>query len=51
MYFTDPTNIFLVMYHRNALQAEDFFRGYVLSIVTGSRYLGGFMGSKSAQDR
>ena len=35
----------------NVPRAEVFFRGYRLHIVTGSRYLGGFVGTKEAQDR
>ena len=31
-------------------QREAFFREYRIQIVTGSRYLGGFVGSKAAQD-
>ena len=34
----------------NVLRAESFFRGYGLQIVTGSRHLGGFVGTKAAQD-
>ena len=40
----------LVVSPRNVLQAEAFFRGYGLQIMTGSRYLGGFVGSKAVQD-
>ena len=49
-YFPDPTNSILVVSHQNAKQAEAFFRGYRLQIVTRSHYLGGFVGSKAAQD-
>ena len=35
---------------RNILQVEAFFRGYSLQIVAGSCYLGGFVGTKAAQD-
>ena len=34
----------------NLTWAEAFFRGYGLQIVTGSRYIEGFMGSKAAQN-
>ena len=50
-YFTEPTKSILVVYPRNFPRAEDFFWGYGLHIVTGSRHLGGFMGTKEAQDR
>ena len=35
----------------NILRVEAFFRGYGLKIVTGSRYLRNFVGSKAAQDQ
>ena len=35
---------------RNVPLAEAFFQGYRLQIVTGSRYLEGFVGTKAAQD-
>ena len=46
-YFPEPANIILVLSPWNVLQAEAFFQGYVLQIGTGSRYLGGFVGSKA----
>ena len=42
------TKTILVMSPRNVPQAEAFFRGYILQIVTGRRYLWGFMGSNAA---
>ena len=36
---------------RNIPRLEAFFRGYGLQIVMGSRYLGGFVGTKATQDR
>ena len=30
---------------------EEFFRGMVMKIVTGSHYLGGFIGERSDKDR
>ena len=35
---------------RNVPLAEAFLQGYRLQIVTGSRYLEGFVGTKAAQD-
>ena len=35
----------------NVPQVEAFFRGYGLQIVTGSRYLRGFIMTEIAQDR
>ena len=42
------TKIILVMSPRNVLRAEAFFWGYIPQIVTGSRYLWGFVGSNAA---
>ena len=36
---------------QNVLRMEAFFRGYGLQIVTGSRYLGGFIETKLEQNR
>ena len=47
----DPTKSILVVYPRKTLQAEAFFWGYSLKIVTGSRYIGSFMGMEAAQYR
>ena len=49
-YLPDPKKSILVVSPQNILQAEAFFGGYKLHIVMGSRYLGGFLGSKAAQD-
>ena len=49
-YFLELIKSILVMYPRNVLQVEAFFRGYWLQIVTGSCYLRGSVGSKAAQD-
>ena len=54
-YYPEPTKSIkksvLVVSPWNVLQAEAFFREYRFQIVTGSRYLGGFVRSKAAQDR
>ena len=50
-YFLDLTKSILVVSTHNFPRVEAFFRGYGLHIVTGSCLLGGFMGSKVAQDR
>ena len=50
-YFPEPTKRILVVSLWNVPRAEAFFRGYGLQIVTGRRYLGGFIGIKAAQDR
>ena len=49
-YLPEPTKSVLVVSPWNVLWAEAFFRVYGLHIVRGGRYLGGFMGSKEAQD-
>ena len=48
-YLPDQTKSILVMYFQNVPQAEDLFCGYGLKIVTGIRYMGGFMGMEVAQ--
>ena len=50
-YLPEPTKSILVMSPWNVLQEEAFFRGYVLQIVTGICYIGGFVGTKDSQDR
>ena len=49
-YFTKPTKSILVVSTLNVLQAGAFFWSYSLQIVTGSRYLREFVGTKAAQD-
>ena len=39
----------MVVFPQNVPQAEAFLRGYGLKIVTGSRYLGDFVGTEAAQ--
>ena len=48
-YLLDPTKRILVVYPRNVPQAEAFFWGYGMQVVTGSRYLRGFVGTETAQ--
>ena len=50
-YFLDPTKSILVVAPRNVARAEEFFRGMVLQVVTGSWYLGGFIGYGAAEKR
>ena len=47
-YFPDPTKSILVVAPRNVPRAEEFFRGMGVNIVTGSCYLGGFVGDGAA---
>ena len=39
----------LVIYKSNVLRAHEFFQGMGLKVVTGSRYLGVFIGDSAAQ--
>ena len=50
-YSPEPTNSILFVSPWNIPRAEVFFRGYGHHIVIGSRYLGGLVVSKAAQDR
>ena len=50
-YFPEPTKSILVVAPRNVARAEEFFRGMGLQIVTGSWYLGGFIGDGAAEKR
>ena len=45
-YFPEQNKSILVVSPWNSPRAEAFFRGYVLKIVKGIRYLGGFMGAE-----
>ena len=49
-YFPEPTKSVLVVYPWNVPREEAFFRGYKIQILTGSRYLGGLVGSNATQD-
>ena len=48
-YVPEPTESNLVVDPRNVAQAEEFFRGMGLKLVTGSRYLRGFIGEGEAE--
>ena len=50
-YFPDPTKSVLVVSLQNVLLAEAFFWGYGFQIMTGSQYLGGFVGTETEQAR
>ena len=50
-YFLEPINSVLVVSPCNVPRAEAFFRVYRLQIVTGGRYLGGFVGTEVYQTR
>ena len=48
-YFPESTKSILVVDPRNVARAKEFFRGMGLQVVTGSRYLGGFIGDGAAE--
>ena len=50
-YFPEATKSILVVYPWNFPRVEAFFWGYILQTVTGSCYLGGFVGTNEAQDQ
>ena len=49
-YFPEPTKSILVVDPRNLPRVENFFHGMGVKIVTGSRYLGGFVRYIVAED-
>ena len=50
-YFPELTKSILVVAPRNVARAEDFFRVMGIKVVTGSRYLGEFVGNMKAEAR
>ena len=48
-YYLDPTKSILVVAPGNVAQAEEKFRGLGNRVVTGHRYLGGFIGDADAE--
>ena len=49
-YFPEPTKSILVVALRNVARVEEFLRGMGSKVVTWSRYLGGFVGNRAAED-
>ena len=47
-YLPEPIKSILVVAPRNIVRAKDFLRGMGMKVVTGSRYLGIFIGGKGA---
>ena len=41
----------MVIFLRNVAKTEEFFRGISMKVVTGSRYLGGFISDREAEDK
>ena len=50
-YFPEPTKSILVVAPINVAREEEFFRGVGFQVVTGSWYLGGFIGDGAAEKR
>ena len=50
-YFPEPTKSILVVLEQNVPRATEYFRGMGMQIVTGSCYLGGFVGELGAERR
>ena len=48
-YYPEPTKSILVVAERNVPRAKEYFRGMGIQVVTGSRYLGGFVGEREAE--
>ena len=48
-YYPEPTKSILVVAPGNVAQAEEHLRGIGIRVVTGHRYLGGFLGDVSAE--
>ena len=48
-YLPEPTKSILFVAPKNLARAEEFLRGMGLKVVTGSRYLGGFIGEVDAK--
>ena len=50
-YFLEPTKSILVMAPRHVAWAEEFFQRMGIKVVTGQRYLGGFIGESELEKR
>ena len=48
-YYPEPTKSILVVALGNVAQAEEHFRGLGVRVVTGHRYLGGYIGDGEAE--
>ena len=47
-YFLEPRKIILVVAPHNVTISKELFQGMFMTVVTGSRYLSGFIGDKEA---
>ena len=48
-YYPEPTKSILVVAPRNVARSKEHFRGLGIRVVTGHRYLGGFLGDEAAE--
>ena len=48
-YYPEPTKSILVVAESNVPRAKEYFRGMGIKVVTGSIYLGGFIGEREAE--
>ena len=48
-YYLEPTKSILVVAPGNVAWSEEHFRGLGIRVVTGHRYLGGFIGDVAAE--
>ena len=48
-YFPKPTKSILVVSEKNVPWAKEYFRGMGIQVVTGSRYLGGYVGERETE--
>ena len=48
-YFPEPTKSILVVSEKNVPRAKEYFRGMGIQVVTGSRYLGGYIGERETE--
>ena len=48
-YVPEPTKSILVVAEQNVPRAKEYFRGIGIQVVTGSRYLGGFVGERETE--
>ena len=48
-YFPDPTKSILVVLEKNVPRAKEYFRGMGIQVVTGSRYIGGYVGERETE--
>ena len=49
-YYPKPTKSILVVAKRNVPRAKEYFQGMGIQIVTGIRYLGGFVEEREAEE-